>query len=296
MDWMLAHRIAGMAAVQAHQDLEIDRSTYVPVYRALQAASLVGLARPMDRLFGMYFAPGKGQRAGVLLNATLPVITQRHTAAHELGHHRQHHSSAADTDLDRSAVWGDGSWPDHEKVAEAFAAWFLMPMPAVKAALQRITGGHQITPAHVYLVARALGTSYAGTVRHLQNLKLINRGTTERWASIPPSKLKKELTGGRPVPGESQVHVIVPSTVDQVFHVEVGDVLVLYILGAEFEASPVLAPWTASSDQRQAAAVTVTDALLARATIGVEVAGSNEILQVQLSRESARHGADDLWS
>jgi antirestriction protein ArdC len=103
MDWKLAHRIAGMAAAQAHRDLEIDRSTYVPIHDALLSAGLAVVARPMGRLFGMYFAPNDKQPAGVLLNAGLDVINQRHTAAHELGHHCQGHSTAIDNDLDRSS-------------------------------------------------------------------------------------------------------------------------------------------------------------------------------------------------
>lgn len=295
MDWRLAHRIAGMAAVQAHRDLEIDRSSYVPVHRALRTAGLVALARRTGQLFGMYSAPSELQPAAVLLNAGLDVITQRHTAAHELGHHRQGHSSTADNDLDLSASWGDGSWPDQEKVAEAFAAWFLMPSPAVKAAVQRVARGKPIQPAHAYLVARALGTSYAGTARHLHNLKLISRGTAERWASIPPSRLKKELTGGLPVKGHAQVHVVMPTTVDQIFHVDVGDVLVLYVSGGQFGASPVVAAWADSSEPGHAPAVTVTNDLLTTATVAVEVADSNKPLHLQLARESTRNGVDDVW-
>ncbi|MET9914068.1 hypothetical protein ABZZ74_46385 [Streptomyces sp. NPDC006476] len=58
----------------------------------------------------------------MLLNANLNIVTQRHTAAHELGHHVLHHRTAADDDLSPALRWGNGSWPDEEKTAEAFAA------------------------------------------------------------------------------------------------------------------------------------------------------------------------------
>ncbi|MFD0394650.1 ImmA/IrrE family metallo-endopeptidase [Streptomyces nogalater] len=80
----------------------------------------------------------------MLLNASLNAVTQRHTAAHELGHHRLGHRTAADEEMDPALRWGDGSWPEEEKTAEAFAAWFLMPLPAVRAALGRVCGGRRV--------------------------------------------------------------------------------------------------------------------------------------------------------
>lgn len=294
MDWNLAHRIAGMAANQAHRDLEIDRTTYVPVYRALRSADLIGIAKSMPRLFGVYLSPADRGPA-VLLNSGLDITNQRHTAAHELGHHRLHHATAADNELDRSITWGDGSWPDHEKTAEAFAAWFLMPQPAVLAAAQRIAGSRSLQPTHAYLIGRALGTSYAGTVRHLLNLRLISRGAAGQWASIPPSKLKRELTGGRAVAGTAHVHVILPSTVDQVFHVDVGDILVLYIPDTQFCSSPDLTPWTEFGKAGHAPAVVVTDELTATSTIALHTSTTHDPLTVRLARESARSGIHDLW-
>ncbi|MEV6894733.1 ImmA/IrrE family metallo-endopeptidase [Kribbella sp. NPDC051137] len=294
MDWKLAHRIAGMAANQAHRDLEIDRTTYVPVYRALGTAGLIGMAKSMPRLFGVYLSAADDGPA-VLLNSGLDITGQRHTAAHELGHHRLHHDTAADDELDRSITWGDGTWPDHEKVAEAFAAWFLMPQPAVLAATQRVAGERSLQPTHAYLIGRALGTSYAGTVRQLLNLRLISRAAASQWASIPPSKLKRELTGGRPVAGTAHVHVILPSTVDEVFHVDVGDVLVLYIPDAHFGSSPELTPWTESGKAGYAPAVAVTDELTSTSTVTLHTSTSHEPLALRLARESCRSGIDDIW-
>ncbi|GAA3123412.1 ImmA/IrrE family metallo-endopeptidase [Nonomuraea salmonea] len=135
MNWDVAHRVASMAAVQAHRDLGVDRLQYVDVYAALRRAGVIGMARPMARLFGVYVSPQDNGPA-VLLNENLDIIAQRHTAAHELGHHRLGHRSAYDQELDRATRWGDGTWPDEEKIAEAFAAWFLMP-PAVRASSAR---------------------------------------------------------------------------------------------------------------------------------------------------------------
>jgi hypothetical protein len=140
-----------------------------------------------------------------------------------------------------------------------------------------------------------LGTSYAGTVRQLLNLKLISRVTAGQWNSIPPSKLKRELTGGRPVPGTAHVHVILPSTVDQVFHVDVGDILVLYIPDAQFGTAPELVAWTEFGRAEHAPAVTVTDELTASSTVDLHTSTTHEPLTLRLVRESVRSGEDRTW-
>ncbi|RYJ30698.1 hypothetical protein CU044_1041 [Streptomyces sp. L-9-10] len=290
----MAHRIAGIAAVQAHRDLAVDRSGYVPVHAALRTAGLDAMARPMPRLFGVYFSP-HDEGPAVLLNSGLDVITQRHTAAHELGHHCQGDSSSYDQELDPSARWGNGSWPEEEKIAEAFAAWFLMPRPAVLGALQRIAGGRPGHPEHAYLVARALGTSYAGTVRHLARLSQLGRSQAEQWLKIPPAALKRSLTGGADVGARPHVHVVTAETHGQRLHVDVGDVLVLHLPGARFCPLPkTLASWP-HSPLGTHRAVEVTDDLGSECLVNVDVPDSVRPLQLTLARESPRHGIHDVW-
>ena len=62
--------------------------------------------------------------------------------------------------------------PDEEKLAEAFAAWFLMPLPAVASAMRRMGISRPRGPEDVHQIACWLGTSFAGTARHLVNLQL----------------------------------------------------------------------------------------------------------------------------
>jgi Zn-dependent peptidase ImmA (M78 family) len=124
--WTQAHRIANLAAAQAHRDLGIDTNCFpIDVYRAIEDAGMVLMWRPLPRLFGWYFA---GPRPGILLNNQLDYGSQRHTAAHELGHHILGHGTRADLDLDPLTDRRAG-WTEVEKTAEAFASWFLMPRP-----------------------------------------------------------------------------------------------------------------------------------------------------------------------
>ncbi|MGI5473339.1 ImmA/IrrE family metallo-endopeptidase [Streptomyces sp. CA-132043] len=303
MNWNVAHRIAGIAANQAHRDLAVDRTGYVHVHRALRTAGLIGMAQPMPRLFGVYFSVHDNGPA-VLLNADLDVITQRHTAAHELGHHRLGHRSAYDQEMDPALRWGNGSWPEEEKVAEAFAAWFLMPRPAVLAALERVAGGPPRSPEHAYLVARALGTSYAGTVRHLVRLSQLDAGRAERWLKIAPAEVKRALAQGAAVPARSHVHVLTTALHGRCLHVDVGDVLVLQSAGNSFGSLPtglVPRPDAAAGDAEagaapeHCAALDVTAELGSPARLVIDVAGHDTPLVLTIRREVPRTGLDDVW-
>lgn len=303
MNWNVAHRIAGIAANQAHRDLKVDRGGYVRVHAALQAAGLIGMAQPMPRLFGVY-RDESADGPAVLLNADLDVVTQRHTAAHELGHHRLRHRSSYDAELDPSRRWGDGSWPAEEKTAEAFAAWFLMPRPAVLGALQWIAGGRPRSPEHVYLLARALGTSYAGTVRHLVRLSLLHSGQADQWLTIAPAALKRSLAGGADVPAGAHVHAVTAGSHGRCIRADAGDLLVLRLPGARFAPLPPgLESWYgpasdglwADTETTPLPTVEVTDALESSCPLAVEVPGSDEPLLLTVVRESARCGVIDIW-
>jgi Zn-dependent peptidase ImmA (M78 family) len=296
VNWALAHRIASIAAVQAHRDLGIDRTRYVHVHRALRAAGVVGMAQPMPRLFGVYFSPAD-EGPAVLLNASLNAVTQRHTAAHELGHHRLGHRTAADEEMDPALRWGDGSWPEEEKTAEAFAAWFLMPLPAVRAALGRVCDGQPSRPEDVYRVARELGTSYAGTVRHLVNLRLLDAGRAAQWSRIPPAGLRSSLAGGAELPGQAHVHVITEAADGQTIYADAADVLVLHLPGAAFDALPNgLEQWTSDGLVPLTAAVmTVEMPPGGEASVQVVMPAHEHPLRLTVVREVPRCGVDEVW-
>ncbi|MFC9792726.1 ImmA/IrrE family metallo-endopeptidase [Streptomyces sp. NPDC057695] len=293
MNWAVAHRIAGIAAAQAHRDLGIDRTRYVPVHQALKRADLVGMAQPMPRLFGVYISPADNGPA-VLLNANLNIVTQRHTAAHELGHHRLGHRSAADDDLSPALRWGNGSWPEEEKTAEAFAAWFLMPRPAVLAGLDRICRGQPTSPQHVYRLARELGTSYTGTVRQLQNLRLLEADRARQWARISPSALRSSLVGGAVLPADAHVHVVTTASHLQHVHADVGDVLILQEDTVSFVSPPKgLARWTGPGQADEM--VVVTDEFWGSAGLEMSASSMDEPVQLTVVRDGPRAGVHDVW-
>ena len=202
MRWDVAHRVASIAAVHAHRDYGIDRSGYVDVFTAIEAAGIDCMAQALPRLLGMYVAP-RDDGPAILVNSGQDEIGIRHSAAHELGHHALGHTSRWDEDP--FARWGDGTWPDEEKTAEAFAAWFLMPPPAVRTAMRLADVQAPRSGDDVYQIARWLGTSYAGTVRHLVNVRLARAQQANAWSRIPPTSLRRTAQGPADGPPRTRV-------------------------------------------------------------------------------------------
>ena len=195
MSWPTAHRVAHVAAVQAHHDLGMTPGRFpVPVETAITTAGLPLHWRPLGQLFGIYLQVGTA--SGILVNERLTRSARRHTAAHELGHYRFKHRLNPGSPCAIDA--GDGpaaqhQWTPNEQSAEAFADWFLMPLRAVQAALASLGLDRPSSPAEAYQLSLLLGTSYRATVRHLVSLRLATSADHHRWASVSPGTLKQRL-------------------------------------------------------------------------------------------------------
>jgi len=173
----------------------------------------------MPRLFGAYLNSSDA-RPGILVNSAIPIGARRHAAAHELGHHRLHHSATIEdggclqVDPIESAAGtpsrSRSRWTDQERTAEAFAAWFLMPRRAVTAAMRALGVAQIDTATQAYQLSLILGTSYRSTVRHLPNLRLASLDRVRAWAGETPSRIKARLdpAGTTPDRGNSDVWVI----------------------------------------------------------------------------------------
>lgn len=212
MTWLQAHRVAGIAVQRAHAQLNVDvGGVSVDVISALGAADVLVLWRPLPQLFGAYVNE-VGSVPGVLLHNGLPRAARRQTAAHELGHHWMKHSTSVDDGSTIDTVAAEEYdeippagrrrlWPDQEKVAEAFAAWFLMPRRVVMNALDVLNLNKPRSAADVYRLALLLGTSYRATVRHIVNLRLASPAQVAAWSKVAPGRIKAELDAGIAVPG-----------------------------------------------------------------------------------------------
>lgn len=191
--WNDAHRSAAVLASEVHAELGIDLDEPVDVFQAIKDAGIVLAFAPLGNASGFYF--GASQRKGVLLHSGHPRTRQRYTASHELGHHYFGHAAEVDGDLEVALGKDRSQWPPHEKEAEAFAAWFLMPRRLMRRGLAELGLKRAASPLDVYSLSLWLGTSYVATAYQLATTRLAEYGDVDSWARIPPRGLKIALAG-----------------------------------------------------------------------------------------------------
>lgn len=196
MNWVSAHRLSMLAAAKAHRRYAVDVSKRVDVFSIIEAQGIILAFQPMPKLSGaLVLEPAASP--GIIVNANHPLSRQRFTAAHELGHYFMGHGPSVDPErLERG---GDSRWPDEEKLAEAFAEWFLMPAMLVGQSLAELEIPQPKSASDAYQLSLRMGTSYDATVRHLESLRHISRPTANVWVRTPPAKVKREI-GGEFVP------------------------------------------------------------------------------------------------
>jgi hypothetical protein len=234
VNWTVAHRMAAIAASNLRNRLRLTGDEFVDVFAALKASGLLVMGQNMPSLFGAYLPPGPERHDGILLNSEMSETTIRHSAAHELGHAEMGHTVCVAEGLEPFAPSRGSQWTDQEKQAEAFAAWFLMPIAAVKSNLISLGLDAPRQAMDAYQLSLHLGTSYRGTVRHLMHLQMVPPTVGSGWASIPPARLRAQLCGGR-ADLPARVWDLSGLTRDTRLPIERGDRLILRApwLGAE---------------------------------------------------------------
>lgn len=198
ISWGDAYARAAAAASELHADLGIDLTRPVDVFDAIKRLGLVLAFAPLgNKVSGLYLPKMPDQpSAGILLHSGHPRTRQRYTAGHELGHHVFDHAAEFDEDIEGALRRGElDRWPDHEKEAEAFGAWFLMPRRLIRRGLQDLGIARPQDPLDVYALSLWLGTSYTATARQLAAVKIVDFDTANRWARVEPRALKRALAG-----------------------------------------------------------------------------------------------------
>lgn len=226
VSWADAHRLGAVEASRLLRALDIDVQQRIPVFEIPRRIGVVLRAGPLPRLAGAYVAEPDSD-PGILVNNRHPMARQRYTVAHEIGHHVLGHATSLDADTELRAV---GDVPDHERMAEAFAASLLMPRRTVHALIE-VLGCDVTTASGAYQLSLALGASYAATVRQLRNVRLIDQPGATRLLGVTPATIKRGAMGEPHVGvGAADVHVVDAST-STATSVGSGDLLVLRVGG-----------------------------------------------------------------
>lgn len=235
--WAQAHAIANVAAAKALGALGVDRQQpRVDVDAAVASAGCLLMWQPLPTIFGAYVNEGGGE-PGVLVNGGLPSAARRLTTAHELGHHWLQHVTtvddgsviSSDEHTDSIPVGGRRTWPDQEKLAEAFASWFLMSPVTVKSALRLL---QLEVPAHAvdaYRMSVLLGVPYRTLLRHLPSLRMASSAQVKQWARHAPGLIKAAVDKGAPAPVSRRPDVwyVDAPTWDRPLPLQLGDRVVI---------------------------------------------------------------------
>lgn len=204
--WSASHRIAQIAAQNARGDAGLAHDQRANVIAMIDAAGVEVFGQHSTKLFGATIPAAGDRPLTIWLNANSTVTGQRHTAAHEWGHRMLDHpatceiriGSVSDHDATQRGTTSDpppnAARTLPETTAEAFAAWLLMPRGALRAALRALgVAPTSVTPAACYATSLLLGTSYAGTARHLHTAHLIDRQASTALMRVPPGRIKAKL-------------------------------------------------------------------------------------------------------
>jgi hypothetical protein len=230
MRWREAHQEAMLAAADAHDELDIDAFARIDVFRAMASDRLKLIFKPLARCAALYLPAVHGSRPGALINSQHPLALQRYSGAHEFGHHRFDHGAQIDKDVE--VRLSGRSLPPHEMLAEAFAAWFLMPPERADVVCEALAIDPPRTPADVYALALRFGTSYAATCVHLPSLKRAASADADGWAKVAPKKIKQSLTTSPPAGGwANDVWRVSERDRDETLVVRSGDRLIFDLPG-----------------------------------------------------------------
>lgn len=224
--WADAHRLAMVAAARVLRRYNVSPESQVPLLRIVEGEGVLARFAPLPKMAGAYFSEADHGQNGMLINTRLPWSKQRYTIGHELGHHVFGHGSRSDAGTDWISIDSPSTTPDDELVAEAFAAWLLMPKTTVSQAVRQLGGWTPGLPIDAYRLSLLLGTSYRATCIHLAQLKFLGWPAVRKMLKVQPKEIKQALLGARTANvGPADVHVVRASGCNQV-HVRSGDALI----------------------------------------------------------------------
>ncbi|HEY2181029.1 MAG TPA: ImmA/IrrE family metallo-endopeptidase [Solirubrobacteraceae bacterium] len=182
-------------ATREFMRLGLDAGRAVDVFGVIESKRVWLLFEPLDHLFGFFQREQRG--AGIVLHSGHPLSVQRFTAAHEYAHYALGHELSQDS---HQELFGAAGLPLQELEAQAFAAEFLMPLPLVNRALDRLALPREpriLTPIEAYQLSLEMGSSYRATITQLRQLNKIPAALVEQLQAWEPIQIKTELGDGR---------------------------------------------------------------------------------------------------
>lgn len=178
------------ASITARIEAGIDLKSPTCIYSLCEAFRITVRFNDIN-MEGMY---DRGPKPRIHVSALRPLARRNFTCAHELGHHIFGHGSTIDELRDDQAK--NTSHPPNEVLADAFAAFVLMPTLGLREAFSR----HGINPnaasaSDMYAIACNFGVGQATLVTHLHSIGMITFDKRAALGKITPKMIRTELLG-----------------------------------------------------------------------------------------------------
>lgn len=184
--------VRGMqASIAARTKAGADLQSPICVYGLCEAHEVIVRFNDIN-MEGMYDRVPKPR---IHVSVLRPMARRAFTCAHELGHHVFGHGSTIDELRDDQAKSSDR--PQNEILADAFAAFTLMPTLGLREAFtKRGLDPNRATAADMYAIACNFGVGQATLVNHLAYaIGMINPVQRAQLGRITPKMIRTELLG-----------------------------------------------------------------------------------------------------
>lgn len=226
------HLIAATEVRRKHIQLNVDLTKQIDIFRIINENKIPLCFQPLKNLSGAFFPaiPSEYSAAGILINENHPKSRQRYTAAHEFCHYIRDNEIIFDLETEIITRDDFDKCIDRERIAEAFAAWFLMPKELVEyqSNIMNINLA-RINPTEVYQLSLALGTSYSAMVNHLYSLHKVKWSTRNRLLQVLPKDIKNSISDRSEGMGWNDVWIMNESYNRETVFVQKGDEIQLLL-------------------------------------------------------------------
>ena len=195
------------ASIAARVKAGVDLKSPTCIYGLCEAHNVAVRFNDIN-MEGMYDRTPKPR---IHVSVLRPLARRTFTCAHELGHHVFGHGSTIDELREDQASSADR--PPNEILADAFAAFVLMPTLGLREAFaKRGLDPNRATALDMYAIACNFGVGQATLVNHLAyGINMINQVQRDRLGRITPKMIRTELLRPCESVGDATITFTTPS-------------------------------------------------------------------------------------
>jgi len=178
------------ASITARIDAGFDLKSPTCIYGLCEAFRITVRFNDIN-MEGMY---DRGPKPRIHVSALRPLARRNFTCAHELGHHIFGHGSTIDELRDDQSK--NASRPPNEVLADAFAAFVLMPTLGLREAFsRRDLNPNTASASDMYAIACNFGVGQSTLVTHLHSIDMITFDKRTALGKITPKMIRTKLLG-----------------------------------------------------------------------------------------------------